>query len=542
MLALLEDFSGLDIAEFCWVDEESEDGCWRAWDFQWAWYRAREPMQIDQCGRAVGKTNGIEMRAFAFPFNYPGQEMLITAPELNHLRPIVDKVEARLLGRRFSREMLPITGQSNGISRQPQWQVRFSNGARILSRLPQRDGKGVKGIHATCIELDEGQDFPGPGWTEIVESRNSWVPNSYFRVHGVSKGVRDKYYEMTQPGSGFHVHRWMAMHRPTWNAKERQSRLRQYGQSRQAPDYRRNVYGEHGDATNPIFVLARLTACIDLEEGSEYNQDVYAFRGINYEQIRSNENPAAPDIIQLLDLPGTHLSGWSKAPKGYAAYYGGMDVGLTNHPSELIILGLRVGGGAKLGTEQLDLLTRLQLRRIKSGDQKRVVLHLFDFYGSKLKAFALDKGGLGFPIVQDLQGHPEFKKIATRIHGWNFDQKVITGFEDRELDKKETIEDLAIERPFVEHATDVLRNEYVDTKRILLPNDGDLINQFQGQTYTIVKGAGSPYGKRSYAEGQFHALDGVRMAIGAKVIPPLEERLHAKPVQVAVRDQFLGSW
>lgn len=530
LIALLEDYSGLDIAEFCWVDGESDDGCFRAWDFQWSWYRSREPLQIDQCGRAVGKTNGIEMRAFAFAFNYVGQEMLITAPELNHLRPICDKIEARLLSRRFSREMMPITGKSKGIARQPQWQVSFTNGSRILSRLPNRDGKGVKGIHSVVIELDEGQDYPSAGWSEIIESRNSWVANSRFRVHGVSKGVRDKYYEMTQQNSGFYVHRWMGMHRPSWNDEERKVRVSQYGGSRQAPDYRRNVYGDHGDATNPLFVLARLTACIDLEPGSEFNTDVYSLNEISYEQIRSNEAPGNPDILQLLHLPGTHLKGHDGAKKGYSAYYGGMDVGLTNHPSEIMILGLRAGPG-----DHLDLLTRIQLRRVKSEDQKAVVRYLFNFYGSKLKAFALDRGGLGFPIVQDLKGDPI---IGDRIHGWTFDEKVVTGFEDRELERDETMEDLAIYRRFVEHSSDVLRNEYVDVKGITLPNDGELINQFQGQTFTMVKGTG-PYGKRVYSEGSFHALDGMRLAVAAKVIPPLEARLNEVATQEAVLDLFL---
>lgn len=531
LVALLSDVSGLDIAEFCWTDYESGDGVFRAWDFQWGLYRNREPLQIDQNGRATGKTVGIEMRSFAFPFNYEGQEMLLTAPELNHLRPIVDKVEARLLSTRLSRELMPITGKSKGIARQPHWQVRFTNGSMILSRLPQRDGKGVKGIHATCIEVDEGQDYPTAGWNEIIESRNSWAPNSYFRVHGVSNGVRDEYYKRTKPDSGFYVHRYMGMHRPSWNAQERKARIQQYGGSRQSPDYRRNVYGEHGDATNPLFVLARLTACCDLEAGSEYNTDVYQFLSISYEQIRSNENPDHPDILQFLNVPGTHLSGWSGAKKPYVSFYGGMDVGLTNHPSEIMILGLRAGGG-----DHLDLLLRIQLRRIRSGDQKAVVAWLFSHYGEKLRAFGIDRGGLGFPIVQDLQQ----ERFGDRIYGWNFDEKVVTAFEDRELERDETMEDLAIYRRFVEHSSDVLRNEYVDTRRIQLPDDAEVINQFQGQTYTVRRGDGTgPYGKRSYSEGSFHALDAVRMAVGAKVIPPLEARLMDRPEQDAVLDLFL---
>lgn len=147
LLCILEDETGLDLAEFLWIDEENPHGRFRAWDCQWAWYSDMAPLQIDQCGRAVGKSNGIQMRAFAFPFCYPGQEMLITAPELNHLRPLVDGVENRLLTSRLADEMLPKT-KGRGINRQPHWQARFANGSRIISRLPNKDGKGVKGSAA----------------------------------------------------------------------------------------------------------------------------------------------------------------------------------------------------------------------------------------------------------------------------------------------------------------------------------------------------------------------------------------------------------
>jgi len=107
LLAILDSPDGLDLAEFAWFDSESDDGCYRAWDFQWPWYTCNDMFQVDQGGRALGKTVGIKMRAFAFPFYYSGQRMLLTAPELNHLRPLTDEIEKSLLGTRLIREMLP---------------------------------------------------------------------------------------------------------------------------------------------------------------------------------------------------------------------------------------------------------------------------------------------------------------------------------------------------------------------------------------------------------------------------------------------------
>lgn len=144
LAAILDDPSGIELAEFLWIDEEQPDGIFRCWDFQWGLFRHEETFQIDYCGRSIGKSTGIIMRAFAFPFNFPGQEMLITAPELNHLRPVTDKVEHQIKSHRITREMLP-KQRGDGINHQPQFQAQFSNNARIISRLPQKSGLGVKG-------------------------------------------------------------------------------------------------------------------------------------------------------------------------------------------------------------------------------------------------------------------------------------------------------------------------------------------------------------------------------------------------------------
>lgn len=535
LLAIFDSPDGLDLAEFAWFDPESDDGCYRAWDFQWSWYTCQDMFQIDQGGRALGKTVSITMRAFAFPFNFPGQRMLITAPELNHLRPLTDAIEDRILNTRMSRELM-LKGRSNGIARQPHWQIRFDNGTQIISRLPNKDGKGVKGQHVIQIELDEAQDYPLAGWIEVVETLNRFLPGAMFRCHGVPKGVRDKFFELTQDGSGWKVHRPMAMHRPAWGPDEREEKITAYGGSRSAIDYRRNIYGDHGDATNSVFVLSRLMACVDTDEGSAYNSEVYTAIKITEERLHS-----AGDLLPVtyfLDVPGTHKVGYSQkegnkevgAPKGYSAYWGGMDVGVTNHPSEILIYGQRTG------TDFLELLLRVNMQRINTDDQKTVIEWIFDFYGEKLKAFALDKTGVGFPIWDQLTRHPRF---GNRIYGYNFSEKIIVGFEDRPLEGREKKADLAIERNVVEAATDWLRNDFVDLGKMKLPYDRELLLEFQGQTYTVIKDNGSPYGtKRLFSGGSFHTLDAAKMAMAGKFIPPLAQQLKA-PGE-AVLDTFVG--
>ena len=549
LLALLDGADGIDLAEWTWRDEENDDACFRAWDFQWPWYTCEDTLQIDQAGRSLGKSTGIQMRAFAFPFNFPGAEMLITAPELNHLRPLVDAVEARFLNTRIGMEMLPKT-KGAGLSRQPHWKARFANGSRIESRLPHKDGKGVKGMHPLVLEADEMQDYPLAGWIELIETLKRGSKGAQWRCHGVSRGVRDKYYELTQADSDFTVHRYMAPHRPSWSKAEREEKIRTYGGSRQNPDYRRNIYGEHGDASNPLFVLARLMGCVDQDEGSPYNTDIYSHIEITYEQLANR------DLDYFMDqLPGAHKTGYSQmsseltadgrakpprevgSPKGYSAYYAGMDVGMTNHPSEILVFGQRVG------TELLELLTRVHMQRISTEDQMEVIERLFAFYGSKLKAFALDRTGLGFSMWDILEKR---SGIGSRIYGYNFSEKVAVGIEDRELLPDEDIDDLIIMRNVVEYASDALRNDYVDVKKLRLPFDREVLAEWQGQNYTVVKSAGNPYGKRDYAQGKFHTLDAGKMMAAGKMLPGvgqlIENARAASKHFTPVLDAFVGSY
>lgn len=537
LLALLESPDGLDLAEFAWYDPESEDGCYRAWDFQWKWYTTNHIYQIDQGGRALGKTVGIRMRACAFPFAYEGQSMLMTGPELNHLRPLTDTVEKSLLSTRLFREMLAQT-KGNGIARQPHWQVRFRNGTSIVSRLPNRDGKGVKGQHVINIEMDEAQDYPLPGWIEIVECLNAALPGAMWRCHGVSKGVRDKFFEKTQPDSGWVVHRPMAMHRPTWGPIERSAKIKEYGGSRNSIDYRRNIYGEHGDAANSVFVLSRLMACVDLDEGSTYNTEVYTRIQMSFESFPTNstEDERLALIHSWISVPGSHFHGYEQkvgarevgAPKGYSAYWGGMDVGVTDHPSEILIFGQRTG------TDTLELLMRVQMHRINTDDQKAVVALLMEYYGSKLK-FGIDKTGVGFSLWDQLTR----ASFGSRIFGFGFGENRIVGFEDRDLKGNETLKDLALYRNFVEGSTDWLRNDYVDLKKLRLPYDREILIEFQGQSYTVVRSTGNPYGtKRLFSGGSFHTLDAAKVAVGTKHIPPLEKMLDDRPDQSSVLEAF----
>lgn len=501
--ALLQDQSGIDQAEFSWTDETSKDFVFRCWDFQYKWYRTRAKFQIDQCARAIGKSVGIQMRAWAFAFTNPGEEMLITAPEMIHLDPVTKNIEDRIMSARMSREFLKKSGTSSGITHRP-FEAKFRNGSSIKGRIPQKDGRGVKGMHPKKLEMDEAQDYPEPGWVELGETLKYGDEDASWRSHGVSRGVRDRYYKQTQPESGWFVHRVTAMHRPDWTPEERAAKAELYG-SRDHPDYRRNILGLHGDASSALFVLTRLMACVDQNENSFYNVDEYTHIRINDEKLNDTKLP----IEELCQFPAIH--------RAYERTWVGMDVGMTNHPSEILIFGeeanKRTGGShPDLPDIRLKCLARIHLERISSPMQRRVLEHIWDFY--KPQAISMDRTGLGLPIFQEIANSAPAGMVAA-MRPYNFSEKIVIGYDVPDEDDYTAWDDperLEVKANVLEYSSDMLR-QIVDEKKILLPWDIDMLREFQGQTYVVTKSNTDAYGKKQFNKGKFHALDAARMAV-----------------------------
>jgi hypothetical protein len=573
LYAILSDPSGLDTAEFLWYDPSSEDnvrlnfdgtheklhpapsGCFRAWPYQWPWWRTSGPNQIDQCARSVGKSLSIQVRACAFPFLFPGQEMVVTAPELVHLEPIVSLVESRVYSTRTLTEMMP-RGKS-AVTHRP-FQMNFVNGARIIGRIPQRDGKGVKGIHPIWLELDEAQDYPHAGWVELRETLKRGFAGATWRAHGVTKGVRDDFYEFTQdtPDNPWQVHRFAAMWRPNWTSDERDEAILKYG-SREDPDYRRNILGLHGDKTNPIFVLTQLMRNVDSDPVSQYNTGEYFKAEVKIEQLEMWKQ----EIADLLDFPQGHLTYAGRNPQERlnqpkAIYWCGMDIGYTIDPSEILVFVEHRKKPADPHTE-IRLLARVSMVRMPHAQQIQAILHTIDFY--RPKAFCMDKAGNGLPLFQEVQEHVDsfrngdwnripawmrrydLDMAINCIKGYNFSERLIVDFDKSvEISPFDDTNDLVaksgMRRNAKEYATDVLR-EMVDRPQLWLPWDEDLLKQFQGGTWTSNRSMDA-YGRRVFSRGNDHVLDAARMMALGWAQYSIEEMLR-KEAPAPVYDAFI---
>lgn len=562
--AILQDPAGIDLAEWTWTDAERDDNCWRAWPFQWSWWRCQDPKQIDQCSRSVGKTFGMTVRLYAHAFTHPNQEAAITAPELVHLELPIQMVEHRLTTTRLGQEMLkkPPTHRP--------FMAEFHNGSRIAGRIPQKDGKGVKGLHPLILEQDEASDYPQAGWKELVETVKRGSEGAIWRAHGVTRGFRDQFYQNSKHGEDdpplryvshkrdgmWTVHRIPAMARPTWTPEERQEKINEYG-SRDDPDYRRNVLGSHGDSQSPLFVLHRLMHCVDDDPSTDFNTDLYWHFKIKDTELAR----MGVEIADLIDPPSIHSR--------FKTVWMGADIGYTLDPTEILIFAefpmkpddvreMRARDKAIPieGASRMQCIGRVTLNRIAEPDQAAVIMALIDLY--RPYVFAMDSTGAGLPLFQHLQRtmndqveldrSERARRAAESIRGYNFSQKIVVEFDETiEVPEDATIEDriklAGISRNVLEVSTDVLRT-YVDEGRLWLPWDTELIDEMRGQTYSYSKSGMDQYGrKRIFSSGSFHALDAMRMAVLGHKQFQIENYIKTKPPETGpVVDVFVTAW
>lgn len=466
LIALMEDETGIDLVEFAYREPTSDDQCYRLRKYQWYWWACEDARQISACARDVGKSEAILARCAAFPLARPGFDLFLSAPSLDHLRPLMNKIEERLRSMRLVRELLDARQGKSGISRIPSFEARFVNRSNIITRLPKMDGKGVKGQHAVIVIIEEGQDFPEPGWTEIIPTLRDDVPGAKMLVYGVTTGLGNTFdYHADHPDSLFRLHRKIAPEKDAWGPEMRSRALKaNKAASETAFDYQRNIFGSAAGVASENFVTGRLMACVRHAESAwaiKYNEEIYKHILIEAERLLAFSRRAVDELI----LPPEHLG------DEYISYWGGMDIGLTVDPSELLIFGFTEKGSKPL----YRLLTRITMRQIPSPHQLEVIKYILGFYGPRLKRFSMDKTGVGQPMFE----HMTETEYADRVAGYHFSNKVLAGWEHRDREPGEKEKDLELHNNIKTLGLDILRR-IVDAGQMELPMDQPLLRSWLG--------------------------------------------------------------
>jgi hypothetical protein len=505
--------------EFCWSNPNNVEygGTYRVRDYQVKFNRVSDHYAGFSCARSVGKTEREMIFAFTHAFRRSGENLLITAPELLHLHPLTKAIEDRIERCRLTRECLRKDKPGmTGFSHNP-FGVEYSDGTKIVGRIPNRDGRGVKGQHQRDLIIEEAQDYPDAGWTEVHETV---MKEGDFRYHfyGVHRGARGGGFAKRVQGGMFNIHTLTAIQRPGWGPEEKRAAIDTYG-GVNSPDYRRNILGEPGAASSPIFVVARLMACVDQNPDSEYNTKTYVQQHFRWEDFAQS----GLELAHALDLPSV------LATKKILV---GMDLGLTNSPTVCSIFAeiKHRGKGESAARPRLALIRRFTLQHFKSKDIRHLA-YLIWRWRKDIAGTGMDTTGLGFPIFQEIEDDESYPDEFKRsVHGWKFNEKIeITSDDNRGHEEvqegmpfyfKSQDEQKTTSMTVIEATTNYLR-EWVDSNYLLLPMDNEVVEDLLAENIQRVQDVSRLTGSKK--PNRFHILDSFRMA---SLIERLSESEH----------------
>lgn len=500
-------------------------GCYTVIDYQYPLFRPESCYQAFPCARSVGKTESIKARSVSHAFKRQGEDLLLTAPELIHLDALTQHIESRLTLTRLTREFLKRDSQKTGFTHKP-FQVDFADGTRIIGRIPRLAGTGVKGMHEPDLMIDEAQDYPPKGWTEVHETvmkdhvDSTGKYDFTYHFYGVHAGANGGRFEHLAQSGEFKVTAITALMKPGWNKSEKAAAAAMYGGTH-SPDYRRNILGEPGTALSAFFVSSRLMACLDQDSDSDYNTVEFKDQHLTAEDVDRVLGPSG-DISAMLDLPsnlGTQV-------------FGGMDVGLVNDPTVIMLFTVAKDKDKR---ERLKLIRMLHLWRFRERQIREVTYRIDLQYATTLRAFGQDSTGMGLPLLQAMEDDENCPDHLRKIsRGYVFNALVPVAVDDNyvseiggkmvdqygnmvkvERDKWTGKNRYVAYMTMIEASTRYLRN-MVDQTYLLLPFHDGLVKDMQGETEQRVRAMGSPH-LRKKPGGAFHMLDAMRaMAMAYK--------------------------
>lgn len=541
LIAMLKD--PVYCAELLFEDPKNTTygGCYHVMDYQYPLFRYIQSYQIYPCARSVGKTESCKARAVTHLFRRLGEDLLITAPELIHLEGLTAPIERRIMEVRLTRDFLKTSNQKTGFTHKP-FMCEVADGTKIIGRIPHQTGKGVKGAHVPDMLMDEAQDYPDKGYIEVQEvvmkdhlDTTGEYDFTYHAFGVYAAGHGGKFQQLADSGL-YKVTTITAPMRPGWNKQEKDSAKAMYGGSN-APDYRRNILGEPGQALSQFFSTARLMACIDQDKESDYNLHQFRHQQLMAEEVEKLIGPKG-DPGDLLDLPSN---------LGQQVHVG-MDVGLVTDPTVIKIYSVEPDTKRTL---RLKLIRMIHLWRFKEKQIRQVTYKIALQYGLTLRSFGQDISGLGLPLYQAMESDEQAPAhLQEIVRGYNFSAKVPVAVDKNYVseqggrlmdqyghmvevvrDKWTGKEQLVARMSMIEASTRYLRR-WVDDTFLMMPFHPELFKDFQGETEQRVKAVAGVRKKPN----AFHMLDAARVAAMAYQASALEEQIYdPKHAPVLVR-------
>jgi hypothetical protein len=360
-------------------------------------------------------------------------------------------------------------------------------------------------------------------------------PDFHFHFYGVHSGARDSRFHALMEDGEFRIINVTALQRPDWNKTQKANAKAMYGGT-SSPDYRRNILGEAGAASSPMFVTSRLIACVDQDRESAYNTEEYKHQLLRVEEV--------DPIIEQMPEDERHLaySTILDLPSKFGTCYVGSDIGLTISPTVIMVFSHEEVGKKP----RMKLIRRYTLERFRESQIRAVYYALAWHLGVRLEAFGIDATGLGKPIHQGMEDDKDSPaRLREVLRGYFFNAQVPVDvdpdfvMEDtsgylrdqygsavkKEIDPLTNEERLVTFMPMIEASTRYLR-EWVDTGFLMLPFDTEITTDMQGETQQRIQTVGKMSGRQK--PNAFHILDAMRGAGMGWKAQEIEEKMEFK--------------
>lgn len=534
LIALLQD--PIHMSEMLFTDQKNREysGTYHVRDYQYPLFRSRANYAAYPTARDTGKTESQKAKAVCHAFRRIGEDMLLTAPETIHLEGLTKPIENRITDTRLTRDFLRRDAQKTGFTHKP-FECVFADGTRIIGRIPHLDGSGVKGPHVPDLLMDEAQDYPEDGWTEVIptvikdhvdQDGEYDFTLHFYGVHagGVTAGT----FATLSESASYEVTAITMLQKPGWNKQEKEAFKAMYGGTN-TPDYRRNVLGERGSRVSQFFSTARLLACTDQDRDSNYNVNVFKAQEFEAESLDQIIGPGG-DVGDLLDLP-----------EGLGQQvYGGMDVGLVSDPTVITLWAVLPDEKKR---SRLTLVRMIHLNRFTERQIRQMTYRIARQYGLTLRAFGQDITGLGLPLYQAMDADEQCPTHLREVsRGYVFNAKVPVSVDPNYVSEEGTQmvdqyghmvevvrdkwtgrEQLVARMTMIEASTRYLRG-FVDDGFLRLPFLAPLIKDFQGESEQRVRAMGGVRKKPN----AFHMLDSARAFAMAYKAGEMEEQVYSK--------------
>lgn len=413
--------------------------------------------------------------------------------------------------------------------------VAADDGLYLTDQLIVTHNTGVKGMHEPDMIMDESQDYPDRGFTELHETvmkdhmNGTGEYDFTYHLYGVHAAGQGGRFATLAASGDFEVTAITAIMKPGWNKKEKAAAAAMYGGTN-SPDYRRNILGEPGTGSSQFFVTSRLMACVDQNTESQYNQAEFVAQELQAEEVDKLIGDPR-DVGKLLDLP----DGLGQI------VYAGMDVGLVNDPTVIQIWALRPDPQKRV---RLKLVRQFHLWRFREKQIRRCTYRIARHYGLTLRGFGQDITGLGLPLYQAMEDDeaecPDHLREVAR--GYVFNAKIPVAIDPEFVSKQggELVDqyghiveertnpftgavELLTRMTMIEASTRYLR-KFVDETFLLLPFRPALVKDMQGETEQRVRAMGSPHLRKK--PNAFHELDAMRAMAMSYMSAQTEEMAH----------------